>query len=60
MPGVIGVAEMMENFMAEFRRLLDKVEHLDESAWYAMVDFITIYSKDDVRFIFKNGMEIPV
>lgn len=51
---------MMENFMAEFRRLLDKVEHLDESAWYAMVDFITIYSKDDVQFNFKNGMEIPV
>lgn len=51
---------MMENFMTEFRRLLDKVEYLDESAWYAMVDFITIYRKDDVRFNFKNGMEIPV
>ena len=30
----------------------------DEAAWYAMVDFMTVYGKDDVRFTFKNGMEI--
>jgi len=31
-----------------------------EGAWYAMVDFVTVYGKEDVRFTFKNGMEIPV
>ena len=25
-----------------------------------MVDFVTVYGKEDVRFAFKNGMEIPV
>jgi hypothetical protein len=24
-----------------------------------MVDFVTVYGKEDVRIIFKNGMEVP-
>lgn len=50
--------KMMENFMAELRRLPETVDYFDEGAWYALVDFLTVYSKDDVRFTFKNGMEI--
>ena len=30
----------------------------DEGAWYALVDHATVYGRDDVRFTFKNGMEI--
>ena len=25
----------------------------------AMVDFVTVYGKEDVRITFKNGMEVP-
>ena len=32
----------------------------DEGDWYAMVDFMKVYGKEDVRFTFKNGMEVPV
>jgi len=28
--------------------------------WYFLADHAVIYSKEDVRFIFKNGMEIQV
>lgn len=28
--------------------------------WYALVDHVTVYSKEDVRFTFKNGVEIKV
>jgi len=52
--------KMMENFVAELHRLPETVDYFDEGAWYALVDFLTVYSKDDVRFTFKNGMEIPV
>ena len=52
--------KMMENFMAELHRLPETVDYFDEGAWYALVDFLTVYSKDDVRLTFKNGMEIQV
>ena len=52
--------KMMENFMDEMRSLPEQVDYFDEGAWYAMVDFVTVYGKEDVRFNFKNGMEIPV
>lgn len=25
----------------------------------AMVDFVTLYGKEDVRFTFKNGRDVP-
>lgn len=28
------------------------------TAWSERLDFVTVYSKDDVRFTFKNGTEI--
>ena len=52
--------KMMENFMEELRGLPEQVDYFYEGAWYAMVDFVTVYGRDDVRFTFKNGMEIPV
>ena len=52
--------KMMENFMDELRSLPEQVDYFDEGAWYAMVDFMTVYGREDVRFTFKNGMEISV
>ena len=49
----------MENFMEVLRGLPEQVDYFDEAAGYAMVDFATAYGKDDVRFTFKNGMEVP-
>ncbi len=50
----------MENFMEELRNLSEQVDYFDEGAWYAMVDFVTVYGKEDVRCTFKDGMEICV
>ena len=52
--------KMMENFMEELRGLPEQVDYFDEGAWCTMVNFVTVYGKDDVRFTFKNGMEIKV
>ena len=46
---------MMENFMETLQSLPEQVEIFDEGAWYALRDYITVYSKDDVRVTFQNG-----
>ena len=42
----------------EMGAMPDAVDSFDEGAWYALVDHATVYGRDDVRFTFKNGMEI--
>ena len=34
------------------------VERFEPSLWCALLDFVTVYSKEDVRFTFKDGTEI--
>ena len=36
----------------------DLMEKFDPALWCGLIDFVTVYSKDDVRFTFRNGMEI--
>ena len=50
--------EMMQNLVDTLERMPDAVDSFDEGAWYALVDHATVYGRDDVRFTFKNGMEI--
>ncbi len=45
--------------MEVLRGLPQQVDYFDEGAWYAMVGFVTVYGKEDVRITFKNGMEVP-
>ena len=50
--------EMMQNLVDTLGAMPDAVDSFDEGAWYALVDYATVYGRDDVRFTFKNGMEI--
>ena len=50
--------EMMQNLVDTLEGMPDAVDSFDEGAWYALVDHATVYGRDDVRFTFKNGMEI--
>ncbi|MCC8078395.1 MAG: hypothetical protein LIO60_08685 [Oscillospiraceae bacterium] len=52
--------EMMRNFIAELKKLPQTYEQFDEDTWYALVDYVTVYSKDDIRFTFNNGAEVTV
>jgi hypothetical protein len=47
----------IEAFLDELRRL-DVVTEFQPALWYSLVDFMTVYSKDDVRVTFKDGTEI--
>ncbi len=50
--------EMMQNLVDTLEGMPDAVDSFDEGAWYALVDHAMVYGRDDVRFTFKNGMEI--
>lgn len=52
--------EMAERCLAEIAKQEGVVSEFDEDLWYALVDFVTVCGKDDVRFTFKDGTEIKV
>ena len=46
-----------------FLEQLERTEHIsefDEMLWLSMIDYVTVYGKEDIRFTFKNGMEIAI
>ena len=48
----------IRQFLATLGRQKDLVTTFDAVQFQSLVDFITVYSKDDIRINFKNGMEI--
>lgn len=49
--------EMVEQFLSELDKQ-DTITEFTDELWYSMIDFVTVYTKDDIRFTFKNGTEI--
>lgn len=47
----------IEAFLDELNRL-DGVSKFQPTLWYGLADYMTVYSKDDVRVRFKDGAEI--
>lgn len=52
--------EQIERFLAELERQDGLAIEFDENLWYSLVDFVTVFNKEDVRFTFKDGTEIKV
>jgi len=51
-------ASMLNSFSRELRKQETLLEKFDEGLWGTLVDFVTVYGKEDVRVTFKNGVEI--
>ncbi len=47
-----------ELFIKELRKLDALVTGFSDGMWYSLVDHVMVYNKEDVRFVFKNGMEL--
>ncbi len=45
-------------FLAELERQDGVATEFDENLWYSLIDFVTVFNKEDVRFTFKDGTEI--
>ena len=52
--------EKIEMFLSELEKQDDVVTEFDEDLWYSLVDYATVFHKEDVRFTFKDGTEIRV
>ena len=47
----------IETYLKELRNR-EPLTEFRETDWLAMVDYITVHSKDDIRVTFKDGTEI--
>lgn len=50
----------IKQFLECLRKQKELVTEFDSKQFHSLVDFIIVYSKDDIRFTFRNGMEIKV
>ena|GEM_PF-38824 len=48
----------VEAFIAALAMQDGLIAEFDERLWFALVDFATVYTEDDVRFTFKSGLEM--
>lgn len=48
----------IRQFLDILRKQTDLVTEFDAAQFQSLVDFITVYSKSDIRVTFRNGMEI--
>ncbi|MCM1345322.1 MAG: recombinase family protein [Muribaculaceae bacterium] len=53
-------AEVLRQYAGCLARQQDTLAEFDEGLWCGLVDFITVYSREDVRVTFKDGSEIRV
>ena len=49
----------MEDFLKALRKQDGEATEFDENLWCSLLDFVTVYSMDDIRFTFRNGMTFP-
>lgn len=49
----------IELFLAELDKL-ETITKFHKDTWYALLDYVTVYDKEDIRFTFKDGTEIQV
>jgi len=47
-----------ELFIKELEKLDGLVTGFSDELWHSLVDHATVYGKEDVRFMFRNGVEI--
>ena len=50
--------EKIGRFVSCLEKLDGPLTAFREDDWYSLVEYATVYSREDIRFNFKNGMEI--
>jgi len=52
--------EMIEALLHDLAEMDEDVQEFTDDLWFNLLDHVTVFSKKDVRFTFKNGTEISV
>ncbi len=50
--------EKIGRFISSLENQDGPLTGFNEDDWYSLVEYATVYGKDDIRFTFKNGMEV--
>jgi len=50
--------EKIGRFISSLENRDGPLTKFNEDDWYSLVEYATVYGKDDIRFTFKNGMEV--
>lgn len=50
----------IEHYLSILEDRNETIQEYDVLLWHGMVEFVTVYSKDDIRFTMKDGTEIRV
>ena len=53
-------ALVLDNFMLEMKKHKNFIEEFDGAMWSSLVDYITVYSKKDIRVTFRDGTTITI
>ena len=48
----------MDVFFAYLKKQKNSVTIFTDDMWLSLLDYATVYDKDDIRFTFRNGTEI--
>lgn len=52
--------EKIELFLDRLQKQKELVTEFDEDLWYSLIEYVTVFDKEDIRFTFKDGTEIKV
>lgn len=52
--------EQIGKFLATLEQQNYIITEFDKNLWYSLLDFVTVFNKEDIRFTFKDGTEIKV
>lgn len=52
--------QKIEMFLSGLEKQESLITEFDENLWYSMVEYVTVFNKEDIRFTFKDGTEINV
>ena len=48
----------IEDFLSALREQEVLLTEFSQDAWCALVDYVTVYNKEDIRVMFRNGLEL--
>lgn len=51
-------SELLRQYTVCLSEQEDAITEFDGSLWAGLVDFVTVYNKEDIRVTFKDGTEI--
>lgn len=52
--------EKIELFLDGLQKQKDLLTEFDEGLWYSLIEYMTVFDKEDILFTFKDGTEIKV